>query len=128
MTHLVEEVRFLDRGRPPDKGQIGTEPVFGSIDCNAQSVERVEDLNLDRPDQVGISAVEWRTARGVNVDLFGVDRSTIKYDAEVSVSDMPIGVQAHRERKEQTGVLRVAVEEVAVVVVEVSPGGLGHRV
>jgi hypothetical protein len=63
----------------------------------------------------------------VDVDLLSVDCSTIEHDAEVSVSDMAIRVQAHREGKEQTCVFCVAVKEVSVVVIEVGPGGLSHR-
>ena len=101
--------------------------MLGSVNREAQRIERIDDLHLDRPDLVGISAVERRTARGVDVDLLSVDCSTIEYDAEVSVSDMAVWIQAHREGKEQTSVFCVAVEEVAVVVIEVGPGSLSHR-
>ena len=117
---LLEEVRLLDRSRPTDEGQIRTQTLLRGIDDDAERVERFEDLDLDRADLVGVGAIGGSATRGVHADLSRRWRAAVGDHAEGGVDHVAVGVEPHRRREEQACVPGVAVEEVAVVVVDVA--------
>ena len=121
----MEEVWFLDRRGAANEGEIGAEAMFGGVDSDSQGVQGFENLDLDWANDVGFRSVEWRPARCVDVDLFGLDRSAVDYDAEVCVRHVTIWIQPEGGSKEQPSVTCVAVEKVPVVVIEVGSRSLG---
>ena len=121
----MEEVWFLDRRGAANKGEIGAEAMFGGVDSDSQGVQGFKNLDLDWADDVRFRSVEWRPARCVDVDLFGLDRSAVDYNAEVCVRHVTIWIQPEGGSKEQPSVTCVAVEEVPVVVIEVGSRRLG---
>ena len=120
-------MRLLDRGRSADEGEVGAQAVLGRIDGDTQRVERLEDFDPDRADLVGVGTIGRCATRDVHADLAGGRSTAVGHHAERSVDDVAVRVQAHRRCEEQAGVLGVAVEEVAVVMVDVARGGLRDR-
>jgi hypothetical protein len=120
-------VRLLDRRGAAYERQVGAQPLFGGVDGHAQRVERLEYLDPDRTHLVGVGPIGRRTTRGVHADLAGRGCAAVGDHAERRVDHVTVRVEAHRRREEETGVPRVAVEEVAVVVVDVARGRLGDR-
>ena len=123
----MEEVRLLDRCRAADEREVGSKAVLRRVDLEAERVERLEHLDLDRPDLVRVGSIGRRPPRGVHVDLPAVDASTVDHHAERRVADVAVRVQPHRGGEVQPGIAGVAVEEVAVVVVQVGRRRLGDR-
>ena len=126
--HLLEEVRFLDGRRAAHECEIGAQALVRGIHGDPQRVERLEYLDRDRADLVGVGTIGGRSTGGVDADLASCRGAAVGDDAERRVDHMTVRVQAHRRGEEQTGVLGVPVEEVTVVVVDVTRGGLGDRV
>ncbi len=125
---LLVEMGLLDRCRASHEREVGAQPVLGGFHDDAQCVQRFEHLDANGSDLVRVGTVRWSATRCVHTDLAGIDRATVDDDAERRVGDVAVRVEAHRQREEETGVLRVAVEEVSVVVVDVGRPRLGDRV
>ena len=123
----MEEVWLLDRCRSADEREVGAQAVLGRVDLESERVERLDHLDLDRSDLVGVGSIGRRPPRGVHVDLPTVDASTVDHHAERRVADVAVRVQPHRGGEVQAGVAGVSVEEVAVVVVQVGRRRLGDR-
>ena len=124
---LLEEVWLLDGGRSTHEGQVRSQPLLGRVDRDPKRVERLEHFDPDRADLVRVGTVGWGPTRRMHADLSCGRGATICDHAERGVDDMAVRVQPHRRGEEQTGVPGVAVEEVAVVVVDVAGRRLGDR-
>ena len=72
-AHLLEEVRLLDRCRPADEGEVRPKSLLRGVDLEPERMERLEHLDLDRADLVGVRAVGRCASRRVHVDLPAVD-------------------------------------------------------
>jgi hypothetical protein len=107
-------------GRLPPARAAEVAQYLAQHDDEAQRVEGLEHLDAQWPDLVGVGAVHRCSSRCVHTDLPGIGGATVDHDTERGIGHMAIGVQPHRQREEQPGVPGVAVEEVPVVVVDVS--------
>ena len=119
------EARLLRRCGAHAEHEIGGDTVLGCAHGDPDHLERFDDLYRDRADLVGVSPLGRGQRGGEHAHLtFG---RADPDDAERRVVDLAVRVQPHRHAEEHRACGVVAVEEVPVVVVEVSRRGMGDR-
>ena len=115
----VRETRLLDREGTAGESDVGGH-AFEGFEADTQDVERLDDLDRDRPGGHR-HALHPQFGAGVDAVLHAVP-----HDVEMRVDNVEMRIDAQGNREKAPPIGRVAVEEIAVV--EIAVGAReGHR-
>ena len=115
----MRETRLLDREGTAGESDVGGH-AFEGFEADTQDVERLDDLDRDRPGGHR-HALHPQFGAGVDAVLHPVP-----HDVEMRVDNVEMRIDAQRDGEKAAAIGRVAVEEIAVV--EIAVGAReGHR-
>ena len=121
-TDPPDEARLLDRRAAAGEDDIGGDAAIRRVDGHAQFVQRLDHFDADRANGK-IHPFHVETSRGMQRGFHPVadhDKS--------GIGDVQVRINAERgcEERRISGLVRIAVEKIAVVEIAVSPR-IGHR-
>ena len=107
-------VRLLHGCGASGERQFRSHAVIMVVDRDPYHMHRFDDIDADRPEVGHVTPIRGSALRCEHTDLFAIAN-----DAERSVGDVPVGIEAHRQCEVPRPVALVPVEVVPVIEVDV---------